>query len=164
MPCHGECGEGVSSLYSVTSAGGKRIAKEADVFRMICTLLPHAHVLPQVRINQPIYDGDQKIRGHIRVDFWVATRKWDCIIEYNGHSHFGPVRFDNPWLDHQRMMDISARNFHEQRIRDEWLRDFCENRNIDLVEVKVDSLDRVWRRLSQLLYGRHHTQGPHPHF
>lgn len=62
-----------------------------------------------------------------RVDFYIP--KLNCCIEYNGHQHFFPVRFGN------MSEEKASTAFKKQQERDQYVRDFCKNNKIELIEI-----------------------------
>jgi hypothetical protein len=64
---------------------------------------------------------------NIFVDFYISLH--NLIIEYNGSQHYKPVRFGN------RSSDEAKRAFEKQTKRDNALRLYCKNNNINLIEI-----------------------------
>lgn len=63
-------------------------------------------------------------------DFYLEINKNKIIIEYNGEQHYKPVRFFGA-ITHEE----AERDFDNQKIRDQNLRDYCNKNEIFLLEI-----------------------------
>lgn len=82
----------------------------------------------QYCINVQIYNNfGIKIRDKIRVDYVVL--KDNLFIEYNGRQHYEPVDYGK--LEQKTANEI----FINQQIRDAWLRKYCKENKIYLIEI-----------------------------
>jgi very-short-patch-repair endonuclease len=61
------------------------------------------------------------------VDFYLP--EFNTIIEYNGKQHYQPVKFNNI------SDELAMKNFQQQQIRDEFVKSWCDNNNIKLIQV-----------------------------
>lgn len=62
-----------------------------------------------------------------KVDFYLPNQ--NIIIEYNGKQHYNPVRFGG------YSIEKSNKDFENQQKRDEYIRLFCKENNIKLIEI-----------------------------
>src|SRR5690606_29522570 len=62
-----------------------------------------------------------------RVDFYIE--KFNLFIEYNGEQHYQPVLFGNKSIEEAEIA------LKKQQIRDEQLRNYCKENNINLLEI-----------------------------
>lgn len=87
-------------------------------------------VISQYVLNIEIVDSfKNKIRNNIRIDFAVQHDNSFIFIEYNGRQHYEPVNFG-------KLSDEEAFKIHcNQKIRDEWLRNYCKDNDIVLIEI-----------------------------
>jgi very-short-patch-repair endonuclease len=65
----------------------------------------------------------------VRVDFYFILNGKEYIVEYNGKQHFQPVPFGSTT---QQEAEIA---FERQKIRDEYLRNYCKEKGIILIEI-----------------------------
>lgn len=68
------------------------------------------------------------------VDFYLPQQR--VIIEYNGQQHYEPVCFGGCAIEK------AIKNFEKQQKRDEYIRFFCKNNNIKLIEIDGRKLVR----------------------
>ncbi len=59
------------------------------------------------------------------VDFWLPRQK--IIVEYNGIQHYTPTRFGG--ISNEK----AVCNFEKQQIRDEFVQEWCDKMNIQLI-------------------------------
>lgn len=78
----------------------------------------------QVSISCPNY---VRSSGFIKVDFFGQYQRKDYIIEYNGQQHYELTYFGK------------GGKFEKQQFRDQWLREYCKNNNIQLLEIPYSS-------------------------
>lgn len=69
---------------------------------------------------------DKSLRK-FRVDFYLE--QINIIIEYNGIQHYEPHIFTN--RNNLTLNEV----FEKQKLRDRYIRDFCKNKNIELIEI-----------------------------
>lgn len=65
--------------------------------------------------------------GSIKVDFSGQYQGQDYFIEYNGQQHYELTYFGK------------GGKFERQQLRDQWLREYCKNNKIKLLEIHYDS-------------------------
>jgi predicted nucleic acid-binding Zn-ribbon protein len=75
----------------------------------------------QYTIRLPMWDYPK------RVDFYIPSL--NLIIEYNGRQHYSPVCFGS------KTEEKAISDFVIQQSRDEELRKYCKNNNINLLEI-----------------------------
>lgn len=75
------------------------------------------------------YIEDKKLM----IDFYIP--KYNCFIEFHGQQHYQPVDFG--MKDKNKVLE----KFNNQIQRDSMLRDHCKINNINLIEIKYDTLD-----------------------
>lgn len=64
--------------------------------------------------------------GHAYIDFYLPD--YNVFIEYNGEQHYKPMRFTGGILQ-----------FEHQQKRDQYVRDYCKNNNINLIEISYEN-------------------------
>ena len=69
-------------------------------------------------------------REGVFVDFYLPD--FNIIIEFNGEQHYRPVE---RWG--------GEKSFRKQKERDEWLRSYCKNNNIKLVEIPYSNINNI---------------------
>jgi hypothetical protein len=76
-------------------------------------------------INEKILLGKEVIRSKVFIDYAILDGETIvCLVEYNGRQHYSPVdRFGG------------VEEYRKVKIRDDWLRSFCIDKNIPLVEI-----------------------------
>lgn len=69
-------------------------------------------------------------KKYIIPDFQFEINNKKYIIEYNGIQHYEPIKFSSNWSD------VEVKNIFEiQKKRDIWLRNYCNNNSIVLIEI-----------------------------
>jgi hypothetical protein len=63
------------------------------------------------------------------VDFYFIHENKEYIIERNGEQHYEPIRFGG--ISQER----AEQNFIKQKERDEWIRVYCQENKINLLEI-----------------------------
>ena len=122
----------------------RRIKKKHEnlTYKYLCQILKDVTIDREFVINEPIYKDGKLIRNFIMVDFhWVVKDKV-FLCEYNGTGHYKSVR---------RFGGKVA--LEKQKIRDEWLRQYCKIHKITLIELdgRVLRGTRIKRYLSSVL-------------
>lgn len=104
--------------------------------RTICDILLGKGVkfIQEYTISIP---QDINISGHAYVDFYLP--EYNAIIEYNGIQHYEP-----------RMAFGGSFKFEQQQARDNYVRQYCKNNNIRLIEIRYD--EDVWIALHEKLF------------
>ena len=75
-------------------------------------------------IDQPIYDKGKLIRHFIFCDFRFVVNGKVNIVEFNGSQHYKPSkRFGG------------KKTLRIQKLRDAWLRKYCKENDINLIEL-----------------------------
>jgi hypothetical protein len=101
-----------------------RRKNESKTFLYLQELLPNVPVEREVVINEPIYAKGKLIRHFIIVDFRFFVNGKENIVEFNGTQHYKPAaRFGG------------KKALIAQHIRDEWLRNYCKEKGITLIEL-----------------------------
>ena len=95
-----------------------------------------------LKINNIEFNHNYKIKkicaneiNNFNVDFYIPNK--NIIIEYNGKQHYQPVNFGGI------SDDCANDNFIKQQSRDKYVRQFCINNNIKLIEID----GRVYKNL-----------------
>jgi len=107
---------------------GKR--NEHKTLDYLRKLLPDITIKSHKHINEKIYFKKELIKNYILVDFYFEKDNNKYIVEYNGNQHYKPVKFNINMSDEE-----ADKNFRIQIIRDKWLRKYCKNNNIILIEI-----------------------------
>lgn len=86
--------------------------------------------------EQPIPNNDPTLPlQYLSVDFWLPNNKdRDMIIEFHGEQHYEDIDF---------YYKGRIRNFAVQQHRDRYLRKYCEDNGIRLLEIPYWDLDRI---------------------
>lgn len=98
---------------------------ETRTFTYLQELLPQVPIEREVVINEPIYSQKGKLVRHFIIcDFRFFVNGKQIIVEYNGTQHYRPAkRFGG------------KKTLVDQKIRDEWLRNYCKEKSITLIEL-----------------------------
>lgn len=82
-------------------------------------------ILEQLNIN---FDEEYKLNNSLlRFDFYFKINNFEFAIEYNGKQHYQPVEFFG-----------GEEQFQQQLERDERKRKYCNEKGINLLEIKYD--------------------------
>lgn len=100
---------------------------EKKLKELLFITFKNLNIEPQYTIYEKIYNENIKIRDKLITDFYIE--KINCIIEYNGHQHYRPVRYGN------NTVEISKLRFENQKIRDFYLKCYCYKHKIFLIEI-----------------------------
>lgn len=113
------------------------------------TIFPNITIINQFLIRENIYDDNILIRSKIFVDFAFYLKNKLILVEYNGAQHYQKINFGN---FSEEKLDLI---FKRQQLRDNFLRNYCIENNIELVEIdgrKIygrriqDFLDSIFKR------------------
>lgn len=86
----------------------------------------------QLRNIEPIKNENGNIiRRWIEVDYMFEYNKHIYFLEYNGRQHYHPIKYKH----HKNSGTTATKIFKEQVIRDKWLRKYCKENNIILIEI-----------------------------
>ena len=122
----------------------RRIKRKHENFtyKYLVQLLKGIQVDREFLINEPIYDNGKLIRNFIMVDFHWSVKGKEFFCEYNGSGHYKAVR---------RFGGKVA--LEKQKIRDEWLRQYCKKHKITLIELdgRVLRGKRIFKYLESVL-------------
>jgi hypothetical protein len=77
-------------------------------------------------------------RKYFLLDFYLP--KYNTVIEYNGEHHYKPVQ----WFG-------GLKNYDLQKMRDESLRQYCNENKIKLIEIPYTEFDNIEEILSKEL-------------
>ena len=81
--------------------------------------------IPYIRQYSVDIDTSINPTGYAYIDFYLPD--FNCFIEYNGIQHYTPQEHFGGQIQ-----------FNKQKSRDLFIKDYCENNNIDLLEIKYD--------------------------
>ncbi len=87
-------------------------------------LFPGTEVVEQFRVKEKIMNGDELIRNYTLIDFEFKINGKEYFVEFNGNQHFRSVK---KWG--------GTAALRKQKLRDKWLRSYCESKNIVLIEI-----------------------------
>ncbi len=96
---------------------------ETLCYKALCELLPETIIEREVRINERVIDNGEIVRYYIVVDFMFKLNG-NTIVEFHGGQHFKSVK---KWGGKNAL--------RKQKLRDEFLRGYCKNNHINLIEV-----------------------------
>lgn len=100
------------------------------------------HYITKIKIKNY---KNEIIRNQISIDFKMIHNNKIYFIEYNGPHHYTPTKYNS------RDSNEDIKIFHEnQKIRDEWLREYCKNNNIILLELNYSHFPH-WRDIEIFL-------------
>ncbi len=92
--------------------------------KYLIELFPNTKIMPSYQIKEKIYSNGKKIRNWIFVDFRFVLNNKEIFVEYNGIQHYKPIeKFGGD------------KNYKKQKVRDNWLRKYCETNDIKLIEI-----------------------------
>jgi len=102
-----------------------RRKNESKTFLYLQELLPQATIDREVVIREPIYGPKGRLVRHfIMVDFRFFVNGKETYCEFNGTQHYRSAkRFGG------------KKALIDQKIRDEWLRKYCVEKGITLIEL-----------------------------
>lgn len=80
----------------------------------------------------------------IYVDFYLPNDS--LIIEFNGIQHYRPVKF---WR--------GEKGYEKQKVRDEAVKQYCQNNNIALLEIPYTKMDEIDKILTAFLLDNSHN-------
>jgi len=86
---------------------------------------------------------DLKDKILLRFDFYLP--EYNLLIEYDGHHHFKPVRFNGI------SEEVAEENFKNQKIRDKMKNKYCKENNIKLLRIKYTDFDKIRKILKEEL-------------
>lgn len=92
--------------------------------KIIKKLLPFAEIL-----NTKIETPDLKVRNYILVDHRILYKGKEIIFEYNGPHHYQSFSYTS--LTENKKLTL----LKNQIERDKWLRKYCKNNKITLIEI-----------------------------
>jgi len=87
-------------------------------------LFPGAEIKEQFRVKEKIMEGDELIRNYTLIDFELKIKDLEIFVEFNGGQHFRSVK---KWGGRDSL--------RKQKIRDKWLRAYCDEKGIMLIEI-----------------------------
>ena len=78
--------------------------------------------------------------GKAYIDFYLPD--YNTFIEYNGEQHYRPIKY----------FELN-KSFEQQQKRDEFVRNYCKDNNIKLIEIKyTDNLKEIlYEKIKELL-------------
>lgn len=92
-------------------------------------MLGYLSQLLGIQISSLRIDCENKnIQDHLIIDAYMSINEQILYIEYNGIQHFEPIDFGQG-------LEQAKKDFARQTKRDEWLRKYCKDNNIILVEI-----------------------------
>jgi hypothetical protein len=87
-------------------------------------LFPDSEIVEQFYVREKIYDGSELIRNYTIIDFKMIIGGIEHWIEFDGSQHHRSVK---KWGGKERL--------RKQRIRDQWVRDYCSEKGIKLIQI-----------------------------
>ena len=99
-----------------------------------------AHGIPYIH-NKPIPNNDPTLElEDLKADFYLECDDEQIIIETNGQQHYKEINFfhNNP-----KSMKKNKRDFKKQQHRDRYLRQYCKEEGITLLEIPFTEYDRI---------------------
>ncbi len=128
-----KCGGLFSSCFSTIRDGRKFCPYCSPKFyknekltgKYITDILPNVEVIKNFKINEKI----ENIRNFVLVDYYLETCGKKIIIEFNGTQHYTPCKF---W---DKNISEAAKKYEEQKIRDMWLKNYCQQKDIHLIVI-----------------------------
>ena len=118
---------------------GCPICRQSHGERFISNYLNNNKInyIPQYLVN---IDTDINFSGKSYIDFYLPDH--NLFIEYNGQQHYMEVKsFGGTFGD-------SKLEFDKQQKRDQYIRDYCKNNNIRLLEIPYN---KTWEEITELL-------------
>ena len=92
--------------------------------KVISELIDENFVEKEKMLNEQVILGNEIIRSKLFLDYFIKLNGIRTIIEYNGRQHYAPVpRFGG------------EKEFKKVQTRDRWLRSYCEENDINLIEI-----------------------------
>ena len=91
--------------------------------------------------NKPIPNNDPTLElEDLKADFYLENGDERIIIETNGPQHYKEINFfhNNP-----KSMKKNKRDFKKQQHRDQYLRQYCKEEGITLLEIPFTEYDRI---------------------
>ena len=91
--------------------------------------------------NKPIPNNDPTLElEDLKADFYLENGNERIIIETNGPQHYKEINFfhNNP-----KSMKKNKRDFKKQQHRDQYLRQYCKEEGITLLEIPFTEYDRI---------------------
>lgn len=125
------------ALYSITSLDSgcpncSRYLNEKLTGDYLRELLPNINISRKT-IYEKIYKNNKLIKKYVILDYYFTLNNQEYIVEYNGEQHYKPVNFVKCNSPKEELK--SEQNFIKQQIRDNWLREYCKEKNITLIEI-----------------------------
>lgn len=90
-----------------------------------CLIDSNINYISQYKIN---IDTTINSSGYAYIDFYLPT--YNAFIEYNGEQHYIPMEYFGGKI-----------KYEHQLLRDEYVRNFCKNNNIKLLEIPYTKKD-----------------------
>lgn len=120
-PIHGEF---LQTPHNHLNGRGCPKCNESHGERIITVYLDSLNIyyIKQYKVEVPTFIRKS---GLIYIDFYLPD--YNIFIEYNGIQHYTPQNHFGGQL-----------KFQKQIMRDNWLRDYCSNKNIQLLEIKYN--------------------------
>jgi hypothetical protein len=82
-------------------------------------------IIPNYRLKE----SKTHYRRGLIIDFLLRKEGIQIFVEYNGQQHYKPTRFGGI------VQSVAEANFDRQQKRDTWLRVFCKENNVYLLEI-----------------------------
>lgn len=86
------------------------------------------HIISNLQIKK---ENGEIIQKRIEVDFYLEKEDKVIFIEHNGYQHYMPVRF------YSSNKSVAKEKFKNQQIRDNYLRNYCKENGIYLIEINI---------------------------
>ena len=118
----GECG-GEKEYLKIKNKFKNKI-NEGLTFQVLKKLLPNIDIKHN---KHKIYTPDLSSRNFIKPDFYFVIDNRKIIVEYNGQQHYE--------VDTHFFKEKAQSRYNDQIIRDKYLRNYCKDNNIILIEI-----------------------------
>lgn len=92
-------------------------------------MFPDIEIIKSYKLDIPIYYKNKILINYVRIDYKFVLNGKTYFIEYNGQQHYIPIKF---W---DKTKKEALEKFKKQKIRDKWLRKYCIDNNINLIEI-----------------------------
>lgn len=102
---------------------------EKLTFVYLKEIFPNYEITPQHKIKEKVRISNYLLQNSVRVDFMFYIDKQKFIVEYNGVQHYRETKWR--WTTGNQ----PKKNLLRQKLRDKWLRSYCKNNNILLIEI-----------------------------
>lgn len=116
-----------------------------DILRkpLTCPICKSSHGEKKIMLwlekNNINYCKEYKINKQYRIDFYLPDQ--NIFIEYNGIQHYKPIDFFG-----------GQEQFNKQQNRDQYIRSYCKNNNIALIEFSYLDYNNLEEKLREAIF------------